>query len=383
MKILFVCQQYIHSARWINQLKDSNHEIFVFDCLDRPVHEELSWTNYIGNWSKRKLPYIKGEDRLKKTTPNFYSKIEGILKVTPSNKLCKIIEEIQPDLVHSLEMQSQTYNVLKAYKKFDFKWAYFCWGSDLYFYESKKYHSTRIKQVLTKLNYLFTDNQRDVNLAKSNDFKGKSYSKLPGGGGYDLEYLAKFRKPFSQRNLILIKGYDHWAGKSIKVLEALENILESIKKYDIYVYSAHDSVIKKINELNTKHNISIKYSSRKEELNQEELLKLFGKAKIAIGNSITDGIPNTLLEAILSGAFPIQSNPGKVTEEYIIDGENGLLINDPKSSKEIAKQIKKALINDELLKNAFSINQEIAKKLDHNLIKKEVLKAYKQIEADV
>ncbi len=66
MKILFVCQQYIHSARWINQLKDSNHEIFVFDCLDRPVHEELSWTNYIGNWSKRKLPYIKGEDRLKK-----------------------------------------------------------------------------------------------------------------------------------------------------------------------------------------------------------------------------------------------------------------------------------------------------------------------------
>ena len=60
-----------------------------------------------------------------------------------------------------------------------------------------------------------------------------------------------------------------------------------------------------------------------------------------------------------------------------------MLIKNPEDSKEIAKQIKKALINDELLKNAFSINQEIAKKLDHNLIKKEVLKAYKQIEADV
>ena len=60
-----------------------------------------------------------------------------------------------------------------------------------------------------------------------------------------------------------------------------------------------------------------------------------------------------------------------------------MLIKNPEDSKEIAKQIKKALINDELLKNAFSINQEIAKKLDHNLIKKEVLEVYKQIEADV
>ena len=54
MKILFICQQYIHSARWINQLKNSGHEIFLFDCLDKPIHEDLLWTNYTTNWCKRK-----------------------------------------------------------------------------------------------------------------------------------------------------------------------------------------------------------------------------------------------------------------------------------------------------------------------------------------
>jgi len=59
MKILFVCQQYIHSVRWINQLKNSEHEIFVFDCLDKPIHEGLLWTNYKTDWSKRKIPVLR------------------------------------------------------------------------------------------------------------------------------------------------------------------------------------------------------------------------------------------------------------------------------------------------------------------------------------
>ena len=76
MKILFVCQQYIHAARWIGQLKDSGNDIYVFDCLDAPIHEDLKWTNFTTNWSKRKLPYLKGEDWLKKHFPKLFYLIE-------------------------------------------------------------------------------------------------------------------------------------------------------------------------------------------------------------------------------------------------------------------------------------------------------------------
>ncbi len=79
MRILFVCQQYIHAARWINQLKESGHEIYVFDCLDMPIHKDLRWTNYITNWQKRKVPYIKGENFLKNKFPAVYKNIIPLL----------------------------------------------------------------------------------------------------------------------------------------------------------------------------------------------------------------------------------------------------------------------------------------------------------------
>ena len=383
MKILFVCQQYIHAARWINQLKDSEHEIFVFDCLDAPIHENLKWTNYTTNWSKRKFPKFKGEHFFKNKFPKFYSKIESFLKVTAANKLIKIIDEIQPDLVHSLEMQSQTYHVLKAYKKHQFKWAYFSWGSDLYLYQNVENHQGKIKEVFSNLDYFFADNHRDIKLAKKSGFNNTVSGVFPGGGGYHLKEYEQFKKPISERNLILIKGYHHWAGRALFVLNSLELIIDEIKNFDIYVYSAHEIIVEKIEELNKKYSLNIEYSSRKKEISHQELLQKFGTAKIAIGNSISDGIPNTLLEAIILGAFPIQSNPGGATEDYINNNKNGLLIENPEDKNEIARLIQKTLHSEDLIEKAFEINSGISKKLEYSIVKKEVLKVYQNIALDL
>lgn len=379
MKILFVCQQYIHAARWINQLKNCRHEIYVFDCLDKPIHEELLWTNHISGWSRRKLPYLKGEYFLEKKIPILFHKIEPFLKVTASEKLEDLIKKIKPDLVHSLEMQSQTYYLLKARKKIDFKWAYFSWGSDLYFYLNDKNHNKKIQSVLTNLDYLFIDNSRDISLARNLGFKGKIMPVFPGGGGYDLKKYSLYRKPILERKLILIKGYHHWAGRALCILEALVIIVNDIRDYDIYVYSAHDCVIKKIKELNENYNLNVEYSSRYNQISHTDLLKKFGEAKIAIGNNISDGIPNTLLEAIILGAFPIQSNPGGVTEEYVKNGVNGFLIDNPEDAVDISKLIKKALRTTKLLELAYDENQKIAASLSYIKVRKEVLEIYDKI----
>lgn len=382
MKILFVCMQYIHSARWINQLKNTEHEIFVFDCLDKPIHKDLQWTNYITNWGKRKLPYIKGEYYLEKNQPKIYDKVVPFLKVTASEKLEEIIKEIQPDLVHSLEMQSETYPLLKISKKLIFNLAAFSWGSDLYLYQDKKVHRKQLQEILTKTNFFFSDNNRDQQLARKIGFTNKGYV-FPGGGGYQLLELQKYLQPIKDRKFILIKGYHHWAGRALTVLNALELITDEIKDYSIYVYSAHPIVIEKIEELNRKYTLKIEYSSRYNEITHDELLQKFGKALIAIGNSISDGIPNTLLEAIICGAFPIQSNPGGATEDYITHKKNGLLINNPEDANEVASLIQQAITTPKMIENAFVTNQEIAKKLDFKLIQEQVLEAYKQIEATI
>ena len=380
MKILFVCMQYIHSVRWINQLKDTGHDIFMFDCLDKPIHDDLRWTKYTEDWSQRKLPYIKGEYCLEKKFPLLFSKIEPFLKVTASQKLKELIQEIKPDLVHSLEMQSQTYPLLKIRKQLDFRWAYSSWGSDLYLFQDQKQHRKTMQGVMELLEYLFVDNVRDITLAKQLGFTNNLSGVHPGGGGYLLNDYQKIIEPLEQRNLILIKGYHHWAGRALSVLDAIESIVEVIRDFDIYIYSAHDVVVEKIIKMNAHYNLNIQYSTRTEQISHEELLQKFGKARIAIGNNISDGVPNTLLEAIICGAFPIQSNPGGASEDYITHGENGFLIEDPLNCEEIAGHIKAALTNNALLQSAFELNQKVAQKLAYSKIRQNVLNSYKIIE---
>jgi len=126
--------------------------------------------------------------------------------------------------------------------------------------------------------------------------------------------------------------------------------------------------------------LSIKQDTSK--FNNIELLKKFGQARIAIGNNISDGITNTLLEAMILGAFPIQANPGAVPEYYLKHGENGLLINKPDDASEVASLIKQALNSTELLERAYLQNSKLAKNLEFEQVQKLVLEAYKKIETE-
>src|SRR5690606_12404033 len=107
----------------------------------------------------------------------------------------------------------------------------------------------------------------------------------------------------------------------------------------------------------------------------QNLIKLMGRSLIYIGNSSSDGTPNTLLEAIIMGAFPIQSNPGEATEELITHKFNGLLIEEPQDYENIAELLKEALNNSELRREAIAWNfQNIKPELERELVKQKVLK---------
>jgi len=65
------------------------------------------------------------------------------------------------------------------------------------------------------------------------------------------------------------------------------------------------------------------------------------------------------------GVFPIQSNPGKVTEEVVIHNKNGYLITNPLDEKEIANHIKNALDNEALRTIAQDFNTNF---IEENII---------------
>ena len=105
-----------------------------------------------------------------------------------------------------------------------------------------------------------------------------------------------------------------------------------------------------------------------------------GQSALHIGNSISDGMPNALLEAMGMGAFPIQSNPGRVSEEVISHGVNGFLIEDPLDSKEIANCIVSAIENQELRARAQKFNVDfVNQNYNREYLKQEIVQLYNGI----
>lgn len=382
MKILFISMPSIHSVRWIENLKEAEHELFWFDVLGKGKLPTKISIQQITEWKKRKLPYINGEHFLRRKSPTFYNSLQPFLEVTANEKLAQILQEIQPDVVHSFEMQSCSYPILETMQKFShIKWIYSCWGSDLFYYQNQPQHVSKIKAVLSRIQYLHTDCERDFIIAKQLGFSGKHLGVIPGGGGFHLEQFLPSIQPISKRKIILIKGYQHHVGRGLVVVKAMQNIQVEIQKlgFEVVVFGAH----KEVKDYVITNQLPYKVYDR-HGLAHQELLQLMGESALYIGNSISDGMPNTLLEAIIMGAFPIQSNPGNVTAEIITHAKNGFLIENPNDISSISELVLKAINSPSLLQNAFEINKIIAKeRLAYQVNQQKIVALYQQIENDL
>lgn len=366
----------VHVIRWIENLKETSYELFWFDVLGSGKLDTLDTVTQFVDWKKRKVKYIKGEFFLNKKYPNIYKNIQPFLEVNANQALEKIILELQPDVVHSFEMQACSYPILKTMEKYsNIKWLYSCWGTDLFYYQQFPSHLKRIKEVLSRVNYLHTDCQRDYDIAKRLGFVGEHMGIVPGGTGYRLSELQSNKLPIAERKIILVKGYEHHLGRGLNIIKALEAIKKQIENYEVVVFGSHSKVIDYIQSNQLNFTVFDRHG-----LSHKELIKLMGKSLIYIGNSMSDGMPNTLLEAIVMGAFPIQSNPGGVSEEIICDGKNGFLIENPESISNMQNLILKAISNAKLLESAALENNILAKnRLDYDLNRIKVISIYKRI----
>jgi glycosyltransferase involved in cell wall biosynthesis len=273
-------------------------------------------------------------------------------------------------------MQSCSYPILKTMQKFpQIKWVFSCWGNDLFYYQNIKIHRLQIIKVLQRVNYLHTDCERDYKLAKKLGFSGEYLGVIPGGTGYKIKELEIYKKPFEERKIILIKGYEHLFGRSLNVIRAIEMMKEELQSFEIVVFGAHDTVQNYVEDKKLGYKVYGRH-----DLSHLQLLQLMGQSLVYVGNSISDGMPNTLLEAIVMGAFPIQSNPGGATAEIIKDGKNGFLINDPSDIEDIKFLIQSSLTNLNLLQKAKNLNSSIANdKLEYTLNRNKIIELYYKV----
>lgn len=375
MKILMVSMRSIHFRRWCSQLEHSGHEVHWFDIDDGGRIEELNWVLQHSGW-RYKGGNFKGRMFLKRYIPFLHKLLEN----SKTKAFEKVLKEVNPDAVHSFVMYRGCVPIFPVMQRYShIKWIYSSWGSDLFHFRNIPEYRSDLETILPNIDYMFTDNQRDKKIASDLGFTGIFLGVFPGGGGFKIAAYDEFYKNSEERKGILIKGYQGRSGMAIPVLKAVKDLRSILETTPIMVFGADPEVeafIASDEFLRKKVQIP---STKKAMIRHDEVLKLMGKAAVYIGNSKSDGMPNTLLEAIIMGAFPIQSNPGGVSEEVITHGENGLLIQDPSSNREIADLISIALNDDQLRLSAMEKNQRLKDKFDFERIRKEVVNCYAQI----
>jgi glycosyltransferase involved in cell wall biosynthesis len=381
MKILMVSMFSNHFFRWVDQLEEANHEVRWVDVFDSNTYvNKIDFVDQIVGWRNRwNYP---GRYSLKSSLPYLSRMVDYFNQRDLADKVKEEIINFQPDVIHSFVLQSATLPLINIMYKFpNIKWIYSAWGNDLYYRQNFEKDKQDIQRALPHLDYMFADCTRDYFLARKLGFQGTYLGTYPTGGGYKFHNYNKYLTQFSDRNLILIKGYQGKLGRCNKVLESLIPLKEHLGNYVIKVYGGNEEVSQYADKTGLLNWDNFEIFNN---ISHIDVLKLMGKSLIAIGNNISDGLPNTLLEAIIMECYPIQSNPGGASSELIADGENGSLIQNPENAMEIKNLILNAIENPFLIKNAIDHNtQRIKPFLERNYIRNQVLKKYDFIEAQL
>jgi len=383
----------IHTARWISNITDQGWELHLFPSNDIgathsllqniTVHHSFFGKQYNNKARIRGIPVIS-----QNIAWLFRTILKHYFSSYRARQLARLIRKIKPDLIHLMEIQAAGYLMLEAKKylrQLCPPWILTAWGSDIYLFGRLPEHKQKIQQVLEQSAFYLCECNRDITLAKQFGFHGVTFPCFPVTGGFDLAKIQPLREIISpsQRRYIIVKGYQGWSGRALVALQALRRCVDVLQNYTIILYAVEKSIWAQSSAVEIAAKLLAKDTGCKVEFipcgtPYEKLLEYFAKSRVYLGLSISDGISVSMLEALVTGAFPIQSNTS-CANEWIIDGVTGFIV-PPEDPEDVEQAIRKALNDDILVDNATKQNWKTAKqRLDSTLIKQQTLSFYRNI----
>jgi glycosyltransferase involved in cell wall biosynthesis len=345
-KIIFIGM--IDSPHFVKWLKSYTAEFPIMKVLifpsDRPrIFSEKDLRKMTGQENIKLFKLL----RIKSLNFALYYSLDMILgNFWRAYFLGKFLQREKPKILHIHETQHGAYIFdLVAQSKSIPRNMYkilSTWGSDLIFYSTIEKHRERIKSCLKWVDVLTSERADDFQLAAANGFEGKFIAPMYITIGSESTRFASV--PPSKRKIVMLKGYQNLIGRSLNALAAIKLLSGDARDYEFIVYSASPEVKKQVNLMNEVEGIDIKCIER---VSIHEMEELFSRARVAISLAISDGLPSSFVEAMKSGAFPIQSS-NSAAVDFLDNGIGGFLVN-PEDINEIRNCLQRALVDDELV----------------------------------
>jgi glycosyltransferase involved in cell wall biosynthesis len=173
----------------------------------------------------------------------------------------------------------------------------------------------------------------------------------------------------------MLKGYQNWAGRALFGLRALRLVREHLQGFTICIHATEEDVRIAAELFTQDTGIPTRIIS---ECPHREMLALYGRARLSMGISITDGVPNSMLEAMICGAFPVESE-ASCAAEWIEHGKTGMIV-PPEDPAAIAEALRTALTDDGLVDRAAMVNVAVAKqRIDGSVIGPKAIQLYQEV----
>jgi glycosyltransferase involved in cell wall biosynthesis len=348
MKILFVAYpDSLHTQRWIRQLPEKWNIHLWYS-----THRMSPGARDVARGKQRELPKV------------VFHESEGRNESEDGEALAAAVARVKPDVIHSLLIpENGFYTLLAKRKSVRFPaWIASDWGNDLSLFGRIPEIRKRNSHVLASCDYYWSECRRDVALATKLGFRGKSFPSVPVAGGFDLSTHWKHpvEKP-SKRRWILIKGYQDTRGRALVALRAVDLCRELLRDFKIGIYGAlveplSPALSLEIRKLRMKAGLDVRLLPQ---VDHKRQIQRHGKSRVSIGLSMGDGISTSLLEAMMMGSFPIQSDTACCCE-WIRHAKTGMIV-PPENPEAVAQALREALIDDELVDQAFLKNRVVAR----------------------
>ncbi len=270
-----------------------------------------------------------------------------------TKRLRAFIDAIQPDLVHAMRIPYE--GMIAANACGDTPLALSTWGNDFTLHAPSTPLMRRYtRQALQAADAVHSDCRRDIRLAAEWGFDSSKLTLVaPGNGGIRSDIFYPPRQPVEEPIILNPRGFRTYVRNDM-FFKSIPLVLSKHPKarFICIGMAGEEAALWKIKEHRIERSVELLGT-----LSQEQIAELYRRAQIMISPSIHDGTPNTLLESMACGCFPVAGDLESI-REWITPNKNGLLVdsNDPQS---IASAIIHALENKTLREESAELNREI------------------------
>jgi len=281
----------------------------------------------------------------------------------------KTLETLEIDLVHSLRIPFE--GMLGAFAEPKMPLVASVWGNDFTLHARSSpgmtYHT---RQALSRVDALHADCTRDIRMAADWGFRpDRPTIVLPGGGGVarclfkpafpEMESLRpEVRKqledlPKDSPIVVNPRGFRAYV-RNDTFFRSIPGVVERVPgtMFLCPAMAGEAEADRWLDQLKIEQSVRLL-----PKLSQEEIAMVYRMSTVMVSPSEHDGTPNTFLEAIACGCFPVVGDLASL-REWVIDGDNGFLV-DPDDPEALAQATSLALMNAELREQARKTNQDL------------------------